>query len=163
MFALLLLVLTAGIAWVLVAPGQRFVAGFARLLTQPEVHRGPFSVLSGRSSVTGAFRGRDVTVEVQLKRSRYGQGYLVVSVRMPGAESLDRADIDARAPDEAGRQALAAVAAHGLTIVGVEGGWLRARWQPQGFVIFPGRFVEEDWRGVLNAMDALAASLEATP
>jgi hypothetical protein len=34
-------------------------------------------------------------------------------------------------------------------------------WKPQGFVIFPGRFSEEKWRQVLEAMQVVATSLEA--
>jgi hypothetical protein len=42
----------------------------------------------------------------------------------------------------------------------VESGWLKALWMPAGFVIFPGRFEEEKWRRVLEAMASVAASLE---
>ncbi|HET9267115.1 MAG TPA: hypothetical protein VFO31_03085 [Vicinamibacterales bacterium] len=34
-------------------------------------------------------------------------------------------------------------------------------WQPQGFAIFPGRFSESRWRDVLQALRAVASSLDA--
>ena len=55
---------------------------------------------------------------------------------------------------------MSSLAAHDL-VLSVEDGWLKALWRPQGFVIFPGRFSEETWPQVLEAMRALATSLEA--
>jgi hypothetical protein len=45
--------------------------------------------------------------------------------------------------------------------VSFDDGWLKARWQPAGFTMFPGRFDPSRWRRVLQAMSAVAASLEA--
>jgi hypothetical protein len=95
-----------------------------------------------------------------LKRSRYGQGYLVVAVKAGGQPTLNYDGIEARARDEAGRRALFAIAANDL-LVSVEEGWLKALWKPQGFVIFPGHFSDEKWQKVLEAMGTLATSLEA--
>jgi len=147
------------VAWAFFAPGQQFLPGFARLLTGPTIQRGVFSVFSGRSYATGRFQGRDVAIRLQLKRGRYRQGYLVVAVRTGGKPALDYDGIDARARDEAGRRALHVIATHDL-LLSVEGGWLKALWRPQGFVIFPGRFSGETWREVLEAMQVLATSLE---
>ncbi len=159
MLAPLLLLVLGVIAWKLIAPGQQFLPGLANLLTDRRIDRHALSFFSGRSYATGRFQGRDVVVRIQLKRSRNGQGYLVVAVRTIGPPALDYAGIDARTRDDAGRRALVALAAQDL-LISVEDGWLKALWRPQGFVIFPGRFAEEKWRQVLVAMDAVATSIE---
>ena len=69
--------------------------------------------------------------------------------------------LEAHTRDEAGRKALFTVAANDL-LLSVEDGWLKTMWKPVGFVIFPGRFTEEKWRPVLEAMNTVAASLDAT-
>ena len=147
------------IAWKFMASGEHFLTGFARLLTEPTITRGAFSVFSGRSYATGTLQGRDVAIRLQLKRSRYGQGYLVAAVRTDGAQTMNYDGIEARAGDEAGRRALYVIATHDL-LLSVEEGWLKCLWRPQGFVIFPGRFSEKKWRETLEAMHLLAASLE---
>jgi hypothetical protein len=159
-FALLVLVILAVVGWKLIAPGQQFLPGFAQLLAEPTIQRGPFSFFSGRAYATGRFQGREVAIRLQLKRNRYGQGYLVVAVRTGGPPALDYDGIDARTRDEAGRRALVSIAARDL-LLSVEEGWLKALWRPQGFVIFPGRFSEKKWRQVLEAMHTLATSLES--
>jgi hypothetical protein len=157
---LLLLLVVVVVAWKFIAPGEQFLPGFARLLTEPSIQRGPFGFFSGRSYATGKFHDRAVAFRLQLKRSRYGQGYLVIALRAGGQPTLDYDGIDARTRDDAGRRALFSIAAHDL-VLSVEEGWLKALWRPQGFVIFPGRFVEEEWRQVLDAMRVVATSLEA--
>ena len=89
LFALLLLVIVALVVWKFAAPGEQFLPAFARLLTAPSVQRGAFSFFSGRSYATGTFYERDVAIRLQLKRSRYGQGYFVVAVRTNGLPLLD--------------------------------------------------------------------------
>jgi hypothetical protein len=160
-FAPLLLLVVGVVIWKFVAPGEQFLPGFANLLTDRRIDRHALSFFSGRSYATGRFQGREVAVRIQLKRSRYGQGYLVVAVRAAGPPALDYAGLDARTRDDAGRRALVALAAHDL-LISVEDGWLKALWRPQGFVIFPGRFAEEKWRQVLEAMHVVATSLEAS-
>lgn len=145
----------------MLAPGEQFLPGFACLLTAPTIQRGTFSVLSGRSYAVGRFQGRDVAIRLQLKRSRYGQGYLVVAFRTGGQAMLDYRGIDVRTRDTAGRQALSSIVAHDL-LPSVEEGWLKVLWRPQGFVMFPGHFSTEKWRQVLEAMQALALSLEGS-
>ncbi len=129
-------------------------------MTDPKIEKRPLSLFSGRSYAVGKFHGRDVAIRLQLKRSRYGQGYLVLAVRTGGVPILDESGIDARARDEAGRRALSSITEHGL-LPSVEEGWLKVLWKPQGFIIFPGRFSKEKWRDVLEAMQTLATSLEA--
>ena len=101
-----------------------------------------------------------MAVRLQLRRGKYAQGYLVVAVRTGGPSTLDYAGIDARTRDDVGRRALVSIAGQDL-LIGVEDGWLKAWWRPLGFMIFPGRFSEEKWRQVLDAMHAVATSLEA--
>jgi hypothetical protein len=160
MLPLLVLAALVAVVWALNASAQRFLPAFARLLTGAPIHAGAWSVLSGRSTAVGTFGGRDVSIELKLKRGRHDQGYLVVSMRTNAATVLDAANVDARATGDAARRALFVLATHDLRLT-VEDGWLRARWQPQGFVLFPGAFVESRWREVLNAMHAVAASLDA--
>ena len=161
MLTLLLLIIVIAVVWRLIAPGEQFLPRLAQLLTASRIERGTMSFFSGRSYATGRFQERDVVVRLQLKRSRYGQGYLVVAVRTGGPTDLDYDGIDRRTRDDAGRRALAALAAHDL-LISVENGWLKALWRPQGFIIFPGRFSEEKWRQVLEALRVVAASLEAS-
>jgi len=142
------------------APGRAFLPAFAQLLTEPIVQQSPLSFFSGRSYVSGRFGGREVAVRLQQKRGKYQVGYLVIAVRTSGPQTLDANGVEAHTRDEAGRKALFTIAANDLPL-SVEGGWLKALWMPAGFVIFPGRFAEEKWRPVLEAMVAVAASLEA--
>lgn len=159
MFGLLVLVAIGVLAWKFVAPGQRFLPEFSRLLTEPKIHGGGLSFLSGRSALSGQFRGRDVSAQIQLPRSKYGTSYLVVKVRTSGVESLTGTQVDSRATDDAARRGLYLLAMQDLQLT-MEEGWLRALWSPKGLFIFPGRFSEEKWRKVLEAMHSVASSLE---
>ena len=159
---LILLLVAAAAVWMIAAPGVRFLPEFARLLTAPRVERGPFNVFSGRSYASGTFQGREVAVRLQLKRSRYGQGYFVVALRLEGSAALDEADgasIDARVHDPAGRRALSLLANNDV-LLSVEDCWLKALWQPQGSIIFPGHFLPDKWRQVMESLRTLAMSLE---
>lgn len=165
---LILLLIAAAAIWVVIAaPGPRFLPEFGRLLTEPKIERGAFSFFSGRSYASGGFQGREVAVRLQLKRSRYAQGYLVLALRLEGKaapneagdEAGGEASIDARTHDAAGRRALSLLASHDV-LLSVEDGWLKALWQPQGFIIFPGRFSPDKWRQVLESLATLATSLE---
>ena len=158
--ALLLLVAVAFVVWKLNAAGRRFLPAFAQLLTAAHVRQGPFSVLSGRSYATGRFHDREVAIRLQLRRGRHQLGYLVVAMRTSGPQTLDSSGVDAQTRDEAGRKALFTIAASDL-LLSVEDGWLKTMWKPVGFVVFPGTFSEEKWRAVLEAMHAVAASLES--
>jgi hypothetical protein len=160
MLPLFLLVSIAVVVWVLNAPAQRFLPSLARLLADPVVEGGAWALLSGRSTASGTFGGRDVAILLKLKRGRHDQGHLVVAIRTDGPAALDAAGIDARASDDGAQRALFELARHDLRLH-VEDGWLKAVWRPQGFVIFPGRFSESRWRDVLQALRAVAASLDA--
>ena len=116
-------------------------------------------MLSGQSSLRGQFRGREVAVQLQLKRSRHGQGDLVVAIRSNNALSLNTSGIESRVRQADGQRALTTLAAHDL-LLSVDEGWLRAWWRPQGFVYFPGRFDEQKWRDVLDALCRLSVELE---
>jgi hypothetical protein len=155
----LILVIVALAVWMLAAPGNRFVNDFAALLTNPVLERNAFSFFSGRSYLTGAYANREVAVRLQLKRGKYQLGYLVIAMRTQGARALDASAIDARTRGEAGRRALFTLAAQDL-LLSVEDGWLKTLWRPYGFMIFPGRFSETKWRPVLDAMQAVAGSLD---
>jgi hypothetical protein len=139
--------------------GERFLPEFARLLDQPVLHRGSFSVFYGLSSATGTFRGREVAAKLQLKRGRYTQGSLIIAMRVGGERELTYDGIEARTRDDSGRRALFTIAAHDI-LLNVEDGWLKALWQPGGFVIFPGSFSAQKWPTVLDAMSAIATSLD---
>jgi hypothetical protein len=161
MLPLLLLVVVGLVVWMFMAPGRAFLPAFARLLEAPVIQQSPLSFFSGRSYATGRFGGREVAIRLQQKRGRYQLGYLVIAVRTNGPATLDANGIEAHTRDEAGRKALFTVAANDL-LLSVEDGWLKTMWKPVGFVIFPGRFTEEKWRPVLEAMSTVAASLDAT-
>lgn len=158
---ILLPFLIMAIVWMLAAPGATFLRRFITLLEEPTIRQGRFRFLSGRSSAVGRFGGRDVAINLQLKRSRHSPGYLVLGVRTAEVNTLDHNGIAARLHDAAGRSALAALVAQDL-VLDATGGWLRARWEPHGFVIFPGRFSEARWRSVLEALHIVATSLEAS-
>jgi hypothetical protein len=160
MLAPLFLIVIGVVIWMFLAPGQQFLPAFAQLLTSPTVKRGPFSLVSGRSYATGQFQGRDVAIRLQLRRGEHQLGYLVVAVRTGGPDTLDYNGIEARTRDDAGQRALFMMAKNDLLLT-VEDGWLKTMWKPIGFVMFPGRFAEEKWRPVLDAMQTVAASLEA--
>jgi len=157
--SLLVLLLVVAAVVALNAPSASFLPGFARLLANPRVEAGPLRFLWGQSSATGRLGDRDVTIRLQLKRSRYGQGYLVVAMRARVGETLNASAIDTRVQDDSGRRALFTLATRDV-MLSVDDGWLAARWQPQGFVMFPGRFSGARWRPVLDAMQRVAESLE---
>ena len=160
MIALLVLVSIVVAVWALNAPGQRFLPSMVRLLQGPTVHAGTASVLTGRSEASGTFSGREVSIELKLRRGRHDQGYLVVSMQTNAPGPIDAAGIDAHATGDEARRALYTLAKHDL-LLRVSDGWLLARWQPQGFVLFPGVFAESKWRDVLDSMHTVAAALDA--
>ena len=144
--------------WVLNAPGYHFPRQFARLLEDARLDAGVLRFLSNGLTAAGRFAGRDVMLRLHMKRGRFDQGHLVIAMQSHGGP-LDAAGVDAQATDDAARRALFTLAARDLTLH-VEDGWLQARWQPQGFVFFPGPFIESKWREVLEAMRAVATSLD---
>ena len=161
MIGLLVLGIAAALVWKFVVPDGRFLRGFSGLLFDPKIQRGPLSFLTGRSYLTGSFQGRNVAVRLQLKRRRYYPGYLVLAVQTSTSLTLDYEGIETHARDTDGGKALFAAAVHDLQI-SAEQGWLKAMWKPYRFGGFPGRWSDEEWRKVLEAMHALALSLERT-
>jgi len=106
----------------------------------------------------GRFAGRDVMLRLHIRRGKFDQGHLVIAMQSHGGP-LDAAGVDAQARDDVARRALFTLAARDLRLH-VEDGWLQARWQPHGFVFFPGPFIESKWREVLEAMRAVVTSLD---
>ena len=159
--SVLLLLLVAGMAWFLIAPGQRFLPRFATLLEAPRLQRGVRSFLFGRSYLTGRYKGREVVVRLHMSRHEHELGYLVIAVRTAGGSTLDNSGIESHTHDDQGKRALFSIARQDLLLT-VEHGWLKALWRPVGFVIFPGRFSEEKWREVLDSLHTVASSLDAS-
>ena len=159
--ALLVVLLVGVLAWLLIAPGLRFLPQFSTLLATPKIERSPISFFSGRSYLTGTFNDREVVVRMQMKRGKHQLGYLVIALRTAGVSTLDNNGIEARIRDDRGQRALYSIARHDL-ILKVEEGWLKALWRPVGFTIFPGRFAPEKWREVLDSMQAVASALDAS-
>lgn len=159
-YALFVLVVVVVVAWTLLSPADRFLSAFATMLSESHLERHPLTPLTGRAYLKGRYAQRDVAVRLQARRGRYSFGYLVVSLGTTYSRSLSGADVDGLVHDEAGRRALATLAAHDLLFV-VEGGAVKATWRPLGLTFFPGSFVSERWRGVMDAMAAVARSLEA--
>lgn len=160
MYALVVLILVAVIGWTLLSPADRFLSAFATMLSDAKTERHPLARLSGRAYLTGRYAERDVTVRLQSRRGRHSVGYLVIALRTTYPHSLSGADVDRSTSDDMGRRALATLAAHDLLLL-VEDGVVKATWRPHGLTFFPGSFVSERWRGVMDAMATVAASLEA--
>ena len=94
------------------------------------------------------------------KRGRNSLGYLVVAMQprtgsAPGAAALGLL------PAGEARAALDELEGREGLNVSLDDGWLKARWQPGGFTMFPGQFDAQRWRRVLLAMSTVAAALEA--
>ena len=94
------------------------------------------------------------------KRARNSLGYLVVAMQ-PRVAPGDERDLLGRLHDTEARTALDELETGGGLHVSFDDGWLKARWQPSGFTMFPGRFDAGHWRRVLQAMSVVAVSLEA--
>ncbi len=93
------------------------------------------------------------------KRGRNSLGYLVIAMQ-PGQVLIHENGGLGGLNEPEARTALDQLeAAEGLHL-SLDGGWLKARWQPVGFMIFPGRFDSERWHRVLRAMAVVASSLE---
>jgi hypothetical protein len=153
--------IVGGFFWWLMAPGLKFLPAFSRLLATPAVQGRVFGLFTGQTYLTGVFKSRLTAVRLHLKVNRYDRGYVVVALKTSGAPHVTYNDIDKRARDESSRRALFVLAREEV-VIKVEDGWLKGIWKPAGFVLFPGTFSVEKWRAVLDAMDALANSLEAS-
>jgi len=153
-------VLLGFVVWKLWAPAMAWVSGFATLLDRPVQKTGVLPFIAGLETAGGHFQGRPVLLALHHKRGRYSLGYLVIAMQ-PGKGSIQE---DGGLGGLNGPEARTALdqleAAEGLHL-SLDDGWLKARWQPGGFTIFPGRFDPERWHRVLLAMAVVASSLEA--
>ncbi|HSC28192.1 MAG TPA: hypothetical protein VLD67_13015 [Vicinamibacterales bacterium] len=157
----LLYVMALGfVGWYLTRHITSFVTEFAQLLAHAERRGVLGSYLSGRSSVAGDYEGRAVTMEFQ-RADEYTVGYVVVAMKVNAPDQLIvQARLPSAEPDRDLEKALFALEARHELRVDVENGWLRARWEPAGFFIFPGRFDRARWIDVLTNMSVTASSLE---
>ena len=163
MIGLIVLVALGAIVWKLWTPGRTFVPGFASLLDSPAGGSGLWSQLTGVQRIGGQYQGRPVLLIVHHKRSRHSLGYLVVAMQPLEADKI--AATHAGAFREWIRERAAQDAWDDLELrqelkLSFGDGWMKATWQPIGFVVFPGRFEPERWRGVLRSMHTIVTSLE---
>lgn len=146
MFGLLLAGSFVGFVGSVVARRRLFLRQFASLLTNPQLRQGSpiLALFKSSESLRGEFQGRAVGVVLKY-RIDDRLGHLIVAMQT-------------RAPDQLAP--LDTLADEGLTVV-VDEGWVKATWMPVRFFVFPGRFDEGKWRGVLRRLHSLAGSLEA--
>ena len=97
------------LVWFLHKSGSDFLPDFAKLLDQPEIVDGFTGFLTGRSSLTGEFRGRKVDVSLKRKRGRHSLGYLVVTMRTSAPVSIESHAFSASGHDRDGELALFAL------------------------------------------------------
>jgi hypothetical protein len=140
--------------------GSDFLPDFARLLDRPQIVDGFTGFLTGRSSLSGEFRGRGVEISLKRKRGRHSLGYLVVTMRTGTPVKIDSHAFSAFRNDRDAELALFALEARHEVKLTHEPYSLKVLWMPIGFFIFPGRFEPEKWRDVLTHMHALAGSLD---
>ena len=162
MLGLLVLLLIGFIVWKMWTPAMAWTPAFATLLERPVAKTGFMPFIRGLETAGGEFEGRPVVLALHHKRGRNGLGYLVVGLQ-PRATSGLSADALATLTTPAAREALEELEGGSQLNVSFDDGWLKARWQPGGFVIFPGRFEPQRWRRVLEAMSVIARSLESAP
>lgn len=161
MAGLLVLLLIGVVVWALWAPAMAWVPRLAALLDRPVTKTGLVPFVMGLETAGGDFDGRPVLLALNHKRGRHSLGYLVIAMQ-PHAKSALSADALTTLATPEARDALDELAGHLALHVSFEDGWLKARWQPGGFMIFPGRFDPQRWRRVLQAMAVVARSLEST-
>ena len=155
----LLVPLLGFVVWKSWAPAMAWAPGFAALLDRPVRKTGWLPFIAGLETAGGEFQGRPVLLALHHKRGRHSLGYLVVAMQ-PRMGSARSGGLGALPTSEA-RTALDLLEGHEGLNVSLDDGWLKARWQPVGFTMFPGRFDAARWRGMLSAMSAIAAALEA--
>ena len=160
MLAPLVLVIVGVVLWRLWAPAMAWVPAFAGLLERPVTKAGVLPFIMGLETAGGDFQGRSVLLALHHKRGRNSLGYLVVAVQPRTTPSSGSHALSGLTLPEA-REALDELEGRCDLHVSFDDGWLTARWQPNGFMIFPGRFDPDRWRGVLQAMSVVAGSLEA--
>ena len=160
MMGLLVLLLIGFVLWKLWTPAMAWAPAFATLLDRPVKKTGILPFVTGLETVGGDFEGRPVLLALHHKRGRNSLGYLVVAMQ-PHATSGFSTEALATLTTPEEREALEELESRSELHVSFEDGWLKARWQPGGFMIFPGQFEPQRWRGVLKAMSVVARSLES--
>jgi len=158
--ALLVFLAIGFVLWKLWTPAMGWAPAFATLLDRPVRKTGLLPFITGLETVGGDFEGRPVLLALHHKRGRNSLGYLVVAMQ-PHVASGVSADALATLTTPEGREALDQLETRSELHVSFQDGWLKARWQPGGFTIFPGRFEPQRWRDVLKAMSVVARSLES--
>jgi len=134
--------------------------GFAALLERPVTKTGFLPFITGLETAGGDFEGRPVLLALHHKRGRNSLGYLVVAMQ-PRTTLGISADALVTLTTLEAREALEELE-DGLALhVSFDDGWLKARWQPGGFMIFPGQFEPHRWQRVLRAMSAVSRSVES--
>ena len=160
MLAPFVLLLLGFAVWKLWAPAMAWVPSFAALLDRPVQKTGLLPFVTGLETAGGDFQGRPVLLALHHKRGRNSLGYLVIAMQ-PGQGSIREQGGLGRPHAPEARTALDQLETDEGLHVSLDGGWLKARWQPVGFMIFPGHFDHDRWHRVLRAMSVVASSLEA--
>ena len=162
MIGLIVLVVLGAVVWKLWAPGLAFVPGFGSLLERPAGESGLWPFLKGVERMGGQYQGRPVVLILHHKRGRNTLGYLTVAMQLIDVREADKFS---GAPREWLREPAAREAWDQLELrhelrLSFGDGWLKAMWQPSGFVLFPGRFDPERWASMLRSMHTVVTSLE---
>jgi hypothetical protein len=157
---LLVLLLIGFVLWKLWTPAMTWAPAFATLLERPVKKTGFLPFVTGLETVGGNFEGRPVLLVLHHKRGRNSLGYLVVAMQ-PHVTSEFSTEALATLTAREVREALEELESRSELHMSLEDGWLKARWQPGGFMIFPGQFEPQRWRRVLKAMSVVARSLES--
>lgn len=160
MLALVVVASVGIVVWRVWAPAMAWTPAFAGLLDRPVRKTGFLPFMIGLETAGGDYEGRPVFLALHHKRDRHSPGYLVVAMQ-PRTVPASGQDALAAARAGNGRHALDELESREGLHVSLDGGWLKARWQPGGFAFFPGTFDPARWRRVLRAMSAVAAALEA--
>ena len=160
MSGLLVVLLIGFVVWKLWTPAMAWAPGFATLLERPAMKTGVLPFITGLETVGGDFDGRPVLLALHHKRGRNSLGYLVVAMQ-PHTTSAVSGDVLATRTTPEVRAALEELEIGSGLHMSFDDGWLKARWQPSGFMIFPGQFEPQRWRKVLQAMAVVARSLES--
>lgn len=148
------------VLWKLWTPAMSWAPAFATLLERPVKKTGFLPFITGLETVGGDFEGRPVLLALHHKRGRSSLGYLVVAMQ-PHVTSGVSPDALATLTTAEAREALDELEGPAELHVSFQDGWLKARWQPGGFMIFPGQFEPQRWRRVLKAMSLVTRSLES--
>ena len=156
----LVLLVIGFVLWKLWTPAMSWAPAFATLLERPVTKTGFLPFITGLETVGGDFEGRPVLLALHHKRGRNSLGYLVVAMQ-PRVTSGVSAEALATLTTAEAREALDELEGRAELHVSFHDGWLKARWQPGGFMIFPGQFEPQRWRGGLKAMSVVARSLES--